>query len=134
MRRRARSPFVAWCAIGSEPSSQSSFVIVPVPMPVKRQNPFTGEIETVYQNIRGELDARTLGTIAQTTGGEFLRATDAETLSAVLRRIDALEKTRMTSPKREQIDELYLWPLGAGLALLALALFSGETFWLKVTA
>lgn len=106
----------------------------PVPMPVKRQNPFTGEIETIYQNIRGELDERTLGSIAKTTGGEFFRATDAEALSAVLQRIDALEKTRMTSPKREQIDELYLWPLAAGLALLALALFSGETLWLKVTA
>ncbi|HET7434696.1 MAG TPA: VWA domain-containing protein [Thermoanaerobaculia bacterium] len=106
----------------------------PVPMPVKRQNPFTGEIETIYQHVRGELDEKTLGAIAKSTGGEFFRATDAEALSAVLKRIDSLEKTRLTSPKREQIDELYLWPLAAGLSLLVIALFAGETLWMKVPA
>jgi Ca-activated chloride channel family protein len=106
----------------------------PVPLPVKRQNPFTGQIETVYTHIRGELDEPTLTAIADTTGGEFFRATDARALGRVLQRIDALEKTRLTSPKREQIDELYVYPLAAGLALLALALLSGETLWLKVPA
>ena len=40
----------------------------------------------------------------------------------------------MTTPKREQIDELYGYPLIAGLALLVLALLGGETVWLKVPA
>ncbi|HEY0140786.1 MAG TPA: VWA domain-containing protein [Thermoanaerobaculia bacterium] len=106
----------------------------PVPLPVKRQNPFTGEIEVVYQQIRGELDEKTLGTIAESTGGEFFRATDPRAMSEVLLRIDRLEKTRLTAPKREQINELYLWPLAGGLALLGLALLGGETFWLKVPA
>lgn len=106
----------------------------PVPLPVKRQNPFTGQIETVYTHIRGELDEPTLKAIATTTGGEFFRATDARALSSVLRRIDALEKTRLTAPKREQIDELYVLPLAAGLALLVLALVAGETLWFKVMA
>ena len=106
----------------------------PVPLPVRRQNPFTGTIETVYTHIRGELDEKTLGKIASTTGGDFFRATDARALSAVLQRIDALEKTRLTAPKREQIDELYVWPLAAGLSLLVLALIAGETLWLKVPA
>ena len=106
----------------------------PVPLPVKRQNPFTGQIETVYTHIRGELDEPTLKAIAESTGGEFYRATDPRALARVLQRIDALEKTRLTSPKREQIDELYGYPLMAGLALLALALLGGETFWLKVSA
>lgn len=106
----------------------------PVPLPIQRQNPFTGQIETIYTHIRGELDEPTLTAIAQMTGGEFFRATDAQALGAVLGRIDALEKTRLTAPKREQIDELYLFPLAAGLALLALALLAGETLWLKVPA
>ena len=106
----------------------------PVPLPVKRQNPFTGQVETVYTHIRGELDEPTLSAIAESTGGEFFRATDARALSNVLRRIDALEKTRLTAPKREQIDELYVRPLAYGLALLALAIIAGETLWLKVTA
>ena len=46
----------------------------------------------------------------------------AAALPAVLDRIDALEKTRLTAPKREQIDELYFTPLALGLALLAIAL------------
>lgn len=106
----------------------------PVPLPVKRQNPFTGQIETVYTHIRGELDEPTLTAIAEATGGEYYRATDPRALARVLQRIDALEKTRLTSPKREQIDELYVYPLTAGLALLALALLAGETLWLKVPA
>lgn len=106
----------------------------PVPLPVRRQNPFTGEIETIYQQIRGELDEKTLGAIATTTGGEFFRATDPRAMSEVLLRIDRLEKTRLSAPKREQIDELYDWPLAAGLVLLSLALLGGETLWLKVPA
>ena len=106
----------------------------PVPLPVKRQNPFTGTIETVYTHIRGELDEKTLSAIARTSGGDFFRATDAQALSAVLQRIDALEKTQLTAPKREQVDELYVWPLAAGLVVLGLALMAGETVWLKVPA
>jgi Ca-activated chloride channel family protein len=106
----------------------------PVPLPVKRQNPFTGQIETIYTHIRGELDEPTLKAIADSTGGEFFRATDAEALGAVLQRIDALEKTRISAPKREQVDELYAWPLAIGLGMLALAWLAGETLWMKVAA
>jgi Ca-activated chloride channel family protein len=106
----------------------------PVPLPVKRQNPFTGVTETIYTHIRGELDEKMLSAIAKETGGEYLRASDAEALSQVLQRIDRLEKTRLTAPKREQIDELYGYPLGAGLALLVLALLGGEMLWMKVPA
>lgn len=105
-----------------------------VPMPIKQQNRFTGEIETVYQHIRGEIDEKTLATIAETTNGAYFRATDVAAFGEVLRRIDRLEKSRLNSPKHEQIDELYAWPLGAGLATLALALLLGETLWLKVPA
>ncbi|HEX9985864.1 MAG TPA: VWA domain-containing protein [Thermoanaerobaculia bacterium] len=106
----------------------------PVPIPVRRQNPFTGEIETVYQHVRGELDEKTLSRIAQLTGGDYFRATDAQTMSSILTRIDRLEKTRLTSPKHEQIDELYVWPLATGLALVVLSLLAGETVWMKVGA
>lgn len=106
----------------------------PVPLPVKRQNPFTGMVETVYTHIRGELDEKGMRAIADMSGGEYFRATDARAFSDVLARIDALEKTRLTAPKREQVDELYVWPLAAGLALLGLALLAGETLWLKVPA
>ncbi|HEX2120094.1 MAG TPA: VWA domain-containing protein, partial [Thermoanaerobaculia bacterium] len=106
----------------------------PVPLPVKRQNPFTGQIETIYTHIRGELDEKVLSGIAATTGGEYFRATDARALSNVLDRIDQLEKTRLGAPKREQVHELYAYPLATGLGLLLLALVGSETLWLKVAA
>ena len=106
----------------------------PVPLPVKRQNPYTGEIETVYQHIRGEIDEKSLRDIASTTGGEYFRATDARAMSEVLQRIDHLEKSRLTAPKTEVVEELYVWPLASGLALLFLSLTGAETFWQKVTA
>jgi Ca-activated chloride channel family protein len=106
----------------------------PVPLPIQRQNPFTGIQETVYTHIQGELDEPTLHAIAESTGGEYFRATDARALSNVLRRIDALEKTRLTAPKREQIDELYTYPLVAALGLFVIALFGAETLWWKVPA
>jgi Ca-activated chloride channel family protein len=106
----------------------------PVPLPVKRQNPFTGEIETVYQHIRGEIDERVLNAIANATSGEYFRATDARAMSAVFHRIDQLEKTRLTAPKTDIVDELYAWPLMAGVALLGFALLTGESLLQKVPA
>src|SRR5713226_5761801 len=105
-----------------------------VPIPVKRVDPFTGEIVTTYQLIRADLDEESLSAIARTTGGEYFRATDARAMSSVLDRIDKLEKTRLTAPKSERIDELYTGPLAAALGALALALLSGETLWQKISA
>src|SRR6266851_4637232 len=105
-----------------------------VPIPVKRQDPLTGEVVTSYQLIRADLDEETLSAIARSTGGEYFRATDAHTMSTVLDRIDKLEKTRLTAPKSEKIDELYTGPLAAALGALALALASGETLWQKISA
>jgi len=105
-----------------------------VPIPIKRQDPLTGEVVTSYQLIRADLDEETLSAIARATGGEYFRATDARTMSAVLERIDKLEKTRMTAPKSEKVEELYTGPLAAALGALALALASGETLWQKLSA
>jgi Ca-activated chloride channel family protein len=105
-----------------------------VPIPIKRQNQITGEIETVYQLIRADLDEETLAAIAKQTGGEYFRATDARAMEQVLNRIDHLEKTPLTAPKNEKLDELYVFPLALGLASISLALFAGEGLWLKVSA
>src|SRR5437016_5715296 len=106
----------------------------PVPIPLKREDPFTGEIVTTYQIVRADLDEESLAAIARATGGEYFRATDSRAMSAVLDRIDKLEKTRLTAPKSEKIDELYLPPLAGGVVIFALALLGGETVWMKVSA
>src|SRR5437016_817495 len=105
-----------------------------VPIPIKREDPLTGEVITSYQLIRADLDEETLSSIARTTGGEYFRATDARAMSGILDRIDKLEKTRLNAPKSEKIDELYTGPLAAALGALALALASGETLWQKISA
>jgi len=106
----------------------------PVPIPIKRQDPFSGEIVTTYQVVRADIDEETLAAIAKTTGGEYFRATTANTMRDVLARIDTLEKTRLTAPKSEKVDELYFRPLAAGMLAFALSLLGGETLWLKLSA
>jgi Ca-activated chloride channel family protein len=106
----------------------------PVPIPMKRQDQFTGEIVTTYQLVRADLDEETLAAIAKTTNGEYFRATNTSTMRDVLDRIDKLEKTRLTAPKSEKVDELYIRPLAAGIVAFALSLLGGETVWLKLSA
>jgi len=105
-----------------------------VPIPLKREDPFTGEIVTTYQIVRADIDEESLARIARATGGEYFRATDARAMGEVLDRINRLEKTRLAAPKSEKIDELYLPPLAGGFAIFALALLGGETLWMKVSA
>jgi len=105
-----------------------------VPMPVKRQNAFTGEIETTYQLVRADLDEESLSEIARRTGGAYFRATDTKSMSDILQRIDQLEKSRLNAPRNEKVDELYARPLEYSLMLIALALLAGETMFAKVTA
>jgi len=104
-----------------------------VPMPVKRQNSFTGEIETTYQLVRADLDEESLSEIARRTGGAYFRATDARSMGDILQRINQLEKSRLNAPRTEKVDELYPRPLSYALMLIALALLAGETVWGKVS-
>src|SRR2546423_4034277 len=71
----------------------------PVPVPVKQEDPLTGEVLPTYQIVRADIDEDALSSIARVTGGEYFRATDARTMSEVFNRIDRLEKTRPTAPK-----------------------------------
>ncbi len=106
----------------------------PVPLPIKRQNPFTGEIETIYTHIRGEIDEKVLAAIAQQTGGAYFRATAPRAMAEVLSRIDRLEKTRLNAPRSERVVELYPFPLAMALMTIAASFLAGETLWLKVPA
>jgi Ca-activated chloride channel family protein len=72
------------------------------------------------------IDEQLLRQIAETTGGAYFRATDANALSGIYARIDELEKTRAESRTVLIPQPLYAWPLGAAaLAWLALGLFPG---------
>ena len=106
----------------------------PVPVPVRAQNRFTGEIETVYHLIRADLDDEMLTRIANSTGGTYFRATDEKALEEILERIDQLEKTQLEAPRSETVSELYPTPLMAGITLLMLSFIVGETVWMRLSA
>jgi len=104
----------------------------PVPVPIRIQNPITGEIETVYQNIRADLDDDMLRGLATKTGGEYFRATDEQGLAEIFATIDRLETSRLGAPPDLIVDEHWFKPLAAGLILMALALLMGETWWMRL--
>jgi len=105
-----------------------------VPMPIKVQNRFTGEIETYYQLVRADIDEVMLDAIARSTGGSYFRATDTGTLEGILGRIDALEKTKLGAPRIRTVQELYVPPLTTAVTALFAAFLLGETVWLKLSA
>lgn len=102
----------------------------PVPIPVKVQNRFTGEIEVMQQIIRADLDEEMLSAIARSTGGHYFRAVDEEALQSILDRIDRLEKSRLAAPRERDVRELYHRPLIWAMTLLALAILLGESLWM----
>ncbi len=76
-----------------------------------------GTEETVMAEV--QVDEETLRGIAETTGGRFFRATDADGLAAVYDEIDRMEKTTRTLHRYERHEDTFLWFLWVALALLA---------------
>ena len=77
-----------------------------------------------------EIDEATLQEIAQVTGGQYFRATDTRSLSAIYSTIDELEKTTAEVEIRVEREELFrsvLWP---GVVLIAMGLLLSQT-WLR---
>ena len=76
-----------------------------------------------------DLDEATLKAIAQQTGGEYFRATDAQALQAVYRKIDELEPVAGREQWLRPADEWFTWPLGLALLLSAPAALLGARAW-----
>ena len=83
------------------------------PMPVN----FFGR--TVYQQVPVEIDEGTLRQIAEMTGGEYFRATDLESLGAIYRQIDQMDRTKVEATRFIRYEERFAPWLAASLALLA---------------
>ena len=76
-----------------------------------------GEITFVQQKV--EIDEKTLGAIAEMTGGRYFRATDKAKLKAIYDEINQLEKSAVEVSERTSYTELFLpWALGAAALLL----------------
>lgn len=74
-----------------------------------------------YQDVQVDIDEHTLQTIANTSGGEYFRATDNSTLKSIYDEIDKMEKVKIKVDTYTQKEELFLPFLFAGLISLVLA-------------
>jgi Ca-activated chloride channel family protein len=74
--------------------------------------PFQTAYGIQYQNIPVDIDEPTLKQIASTTGGQYFRATDNESLKEIYSEIDKMEKTKISvqeySKKQEEYKKLAL--------------------------
>ena len=96
------------------------------PYPV--QTPFG----TRYQMVPVEIDEPLMKEIAQTTGGEYFRATDNKKLKEIYEIIDKLEKTKVEITSYRNAKELYYSWLGGGIFLLLLELGLSRTILRKL--
>ena len=76
-----------------------------------------------YATISNEFDENTLRNIAQTTGGEYFRATDNNSLKAIYEKIDRLEKSKIRVREYAKRQENFMPYLYAALVCLLLELF-----------
>ena len=91
------------------------------PVPVGR-----GLFGLRYEMQKVEIDDALLTDISVSTGGRYFRARDPAALTAITEQINTLERSPVRSRTYVRYSELFRWPLGAMLALLAaeLALLS----------
>lgn len=74
---------------------------------------------TQYVTTDSEFDEKTLKDIAQTTGGEYFRATNTATLRSIYQQIDELEKTKIRVQEYSKKNEGYaLFVLAALLCVI----------------
>ena len=85
-----------------------------------------------YQMIPVEIDENVLKQIAETTDGEYFRATDTQKLKEIYKTIDKLEKTKLEITSYRNAQELFYPWLGGGLILLVLELGLSRTILKKL--
>lgn len=93
-------------------------------------DPFTGR--KIYQPINDDIDEDALTKIAEKTHGKYYRADNVETLRRIYAEIDRLEKTEVDVKKYQQYDELFGWPVIAGLFVFLLEIALAQTVWRKL--
>jgi Ca-activated chloride channel family protein len=77
--------------------------------------------------VKVEIDEDSLKEIAKSTGGQYFRATDTDSLAKIYEVINELETTKRTEKKYEDYEELFLYLLLPGLGLVLLERLLAET-------
>jgi len=78
------------------------------------------------------VDKEILRKIAETTGAQFFEAGDEAALRNIYDEIDRLEKTEIEYDVNALYEELFFWPLGAGLFLLLVEIVLSRTLLLRI--
>lgn len=76
--------------------------------------------------VKVDIDDKTLGQVAEMTGGRYFRATDTKSLENVYKEIDTMETTTRNIQKFENYRELYSWFVFAALFFLAMEIVMGR--------
>ena len=84
-----------------------------------------GLIGTRIIDPAADLDERTLTYIADTTGGQYFRATDRERLQAIYQKLEELEPVTGGERSVRPVKALYHWPLGIAFMLTLIASLPG---------
>ena len=81
--------------------------------------PIQTALGVVVRNMPVDLDEPTMRQIADVSGGAYFRATDNESLLAIYKKIDQLEKTKLsTRSYHTTYEEFFVFVLAAALLLL----------------
>lgn len=85
--------------------------------------PITDQFGRVtYQQILVTADANQVRKLAEIGGGKGFEATDTNSLRRIFTEIDTLEKVPIETLRSRNFRELFVWPLGLGVGLVALSL------------
>ncbi len=98
-------------------------------VPTAMRNPFTGNLTWSEEPIRNEdlVDEGTLTQMARQSGGQYFRATDAQSLEEIYANIDQLERSEIrTRSYTNYREQFHPWLL-AGALLLLIELLLGQT-------
>jgi Ca-activated chloride channel family protein len=87
---------------------------------------------TVYRQVKIEIDEETLRKIAEKTGAQYFRATDTESLRTIYDEIDRLEKTPVEEKGYRDYRELFPSFLVPGLVLVLVEVLLRHTLLRRV--
>jgi Ca-activated chloride channel family protein len=91
---------------------------------------YTIGILTANTRAETSLDEREMRRYSERTGGSYARATNGDELKGIYENVANLEKSRFERQRLLRYNELMLWPLIPGIALLLLGVLL-ETTWLR---
>ena len=84
-----------------------------------------------YVQVDVEMDEKTLQQLAETTNGQYFRATDEERLSEIYDEINSLERSEISVKQFREYKELFGWMLIPSVVIMLSMMFVNESIFRK---